>query len=83
MKLAITETILGAVITIMAGILSFWYLPGQYSLRLAGTDDMLRMVFFNPGPNTIIAHSIVITMIFLGLAVLGCGIFQIMRSRRS
>ncbi|MDD5703796.1 MAG: hypothetical protein PHU23_17310 [Dehalococcoidales bacterium] len=82
MKFAITETLLGAIITAFAGILGIWYLPAQYSLRLASADNMPRMVFFNPGSETFAAHYLVIGVIVLGLCVFACGIFRIIKARK-
>jgi hypothetical protein len=83
MKLALTETLLGVIIAALAAILGTWYLPAQYSVRLAGGENMPRMVFFNPGSEPFAAYYLVIGMIVLGLCVFACGIIRMIKARKT
>lgn len=81
MKFAVLETTLGLTITGLSGFLSFWYLPGRYLISLADNENLPKLIFINPGLNMIIVDVILITLIFLGLAVLGCGVYRLARAR--
>ena len=83
MKFAVLETILGTTITVLSGLLSFFYLPDRYSITLAGNENAPKLIFVNPGPDMIIVDVIIIALIPLGLAVLGCGVYRLARARNS
>jgi len=59
-----------------------WIEPGFYHFRIPGEGGTVREVFANPGRN-IPMRAFEATYLVLGLSVLGCGIAQFVKARRS
>ena len=77
MKLAIVQITLGALITAAAIFISVWGFPNPYHIKLP--DGMEVLVFSAPATRLVIISG---ATVLLGLAVLGCGTAQLIKSRR-
>lgn len=87
MKLAITQMVLGALIAEAAFISSRWGFPTEFTVlapepAAEGAETFIT-VMANPGTMQVVAQVCAFLAFGLGLAVLGCGIAQFLKARRS
>jgi hypothetical protein len=79
MRLAISQIVLGAVVSVFSIIVSTTGLPTQFTLPV--DESGIEHVLFTYPPLTL-AHVSAFLAFFVGLAVVGCGIAQLIKSRR-
>ena len=79
-KLFITNIVAGALIAALAMIIIMWGYPTQFHGALGGGSNVI--IFTNPGRSLIGVQSASGIMVAFGLAVLGCGIAQLGKSRK-
>jgi hypothetical protein len=80
LRLFITNIVAGALIAALAIIITMWGYPTQFHGALGGGSNVI--IFTNPGRSYIGVQSASGIMVALGLAVLGCGIVQLLKSRK-
>jgi hypothetical protein len=79
-RLFITNIFAGALITALAIIITMWGYPTQFQGALGGGSNVI--IFTNPGRSYIGVQSASGMMVAFGLAVLGCGIAQLLLTRK-
>jgi hypothetical protein len=79
MRLAITQIILGALVAVFAYVVGTTGFPTQFTLP-ADESGMITTVFVFPTMSA--AQICALLAFFVGLAVVGCGIAQLIKSRR-
>jgi len=79
MKLALTQVVLGLLVTVSTVLVSAWGFPTSYFYELP--DGHGGGVFFTPGPQFITAEIISLLTFIPSLAVLICGTIQFFKAR--
>jgi hypothetical protein len=80
MRLAISQIVLGALVAVFSFIVTSQAFPTQFSLP--ADESGIEHVLFTYPPLTL-AHVSAFLALFLGLAVVGCGIAQLLKARGS
>jgi hypothetical protein len=79
MRLAISQIVLGALVAVFSFIVTIQAFPTQFTLPVA--ESGIERILFSYPPLTL-AHVSAFLAMFLGLAVVGCGIAQLLKARR-
>jgi hypothetical protein len=66
----------------LALIITRWVYPTSFHAIMPEGSDTLMMIETNPGRSLLGVHSVTSATFLLGLAVLGCGIAQLVKSRK-
>jgi hypothetical protein len=79
MRLAISQIVLGALVAVFSLIVTVQAFPTQFTMPV--DESGIEQALFVYPPLTL-AHVSAYLAFFLGLAVLGCGIAQLLKARR-
>ena len=84
MKLAAAQIVLGLLILASLVGFSVWVEPGFYHFRIPSAEGsgIITEVFLNPGRNIPMVTWMTVHLV-LGLSVLGCGIGQFIKEKKS
>jgi hypothetical protein len=80
MKLAISQIVLGSLVAVFSLIVTIQAFPTTFLLP---TDESGIEHALFAYPSLTLAHVSAFLALFLGLAVLGCGIAQLLKTRRA
>jgi hypothetical protein len=80
MRLAISQIILGALVAVFSLIVTIQAFPTEFTLPV--DESGIEHALFTYPPLTL-AHVSAFLALFLGLAVVGCGIAQLIKARGS
>jgi hypothetical protein len=78
MRLAIVQIVLGALVAVFAIIVIGQAFPTQFAMP---AEESGMQVILEVYPTTTFAHVSAFLALFLGLAVVGCGIAQFLKAR--
>lgn len=81
-KLAITQIITGVLITAVPVFITRWGYPLVFVVPTPAGSNLLKSVNINPGPPMVFAMFLTMLATLLGLAVLGVGIAQFIKTRK-
>jgi hypothetical protein len=79
MRLAISQIVLGVLVVVFSLIVTVQAFPTQFSLPAEESGVQVIMEVY---PTTSFAQVSAFLAFFLGLAVVGCGIAQLLKARR-
>lgn len=80
-RLVITQIILGVVIIISAFLFMIWGFPTSYSYHIS--DEIIKSMFFLPGPQFMWAQGFCLLTFVLGLVLLGFNLAQLRSQKKS
>jgi hypothetical protein len=81
-SLFITIIVAGMLIAALAFIITRWGYPTQFEAVIPASSDTLLKININPGRSLLGLESASSAIVALGLAVLGCSIAQLVKSRK-
>ncbi len=82
-RLIITNVIAGVLVVALAIIITRWGYPTEFHTAMGGGSDMILIINNNPVRSLLDVQSASGAILAFGLAVCGCGIAQLVKSRKT
>ena len=80
-RLVITQMVLGLLVTVSAFLVTIWGFPTSHTYP--PSDGLIRVEFFTPGPQFVLAQGLSLLTFLMGIVALGCSIAQFRSARLS
>jgi hypothetical protein len=81
-SLAISTIVAGGIVAILAFIITTWGYPTTFVSPHPDENNRMMMMFSNPGRSLILVQSVSAFLLLSGLAAVGVGIAQLVKSRK-